>query len=169
MTEQTKKRIRKFVEDRDWSQFHSPANLAKSISIEANELLECFQWSDTDYNLQHVKEELSDVLVYCQDMLDALNLNEDEIINMKMDVQENETMTNVKAMSRILRNPPVERALLSSAVDHESGNVISKSPKNESAKTTNSRKKKIFTIAFVLNSLRADAPKMIVINKPKPT
>ena len=84
-------------------------------------------------------------------------------------VQENETMTNVKAMSRILRNPPVERALLSSAVDHESGNVISKRPKNESAKTTNSRKKKIFTIALVLNSLRADAPKMIVINKPKPT
>ena len=88
MTEQTKKRIRKFVEDRDWSQFHSPANLAKSISIEANELLECFQWSDTDYNLQHVKEELSDVLVYCQDMLDALNLDEDEIINMKMDMNE---------------------------------------------------------------------------------
>ena len=88
MTEQTKKRIRKFVEDRDWSQFHSPANLAKSISIEANELLECFQWSDTDYNLQHVKEELADVLVYCQDMLDALNLNEDEIINMKRDMNE---------------------------------------------------------------------------------
>ncbi|BDC92234.1 nucleotide pyrophosphohydrolase [Treponema bryantii] len=88
MTEQTKKRIRKFVEDRDWSKFHSPANLAKSISIEANELLECFQWSDTDYNLQHVKEELADVLVYCQDMLDALNLNEDEIINMKMDMNE---------------------------------------------------------------------------------
>ena len=88
MTEQTKNRIRKFVEDRDWSQFHSPANLAKSISIEANELLECFQWSDTDYNLQHVKEELADVLVYCQDMLDALNLNEDEIINMKMDMNE---------------------------------------------------------------------------------
>ena len=88
MTEQTKNRIRKFVEDRDWSQFHSPANLAKSISIEANELLECFQWSDTDYNLQYVKEELADVLVYCQDMLDALNLNEDEIINMKMDMNE---------------------------------------------------------------------------------
>ena len=88
MTEQTKNRIRKFVEDRDWSQFHSPANLAKSISIEANELLECFQWSDTDYNLQYLKEELADVLVYCQDMLDALNLNEDEIINMKMDMNE---------------------------------------------------------------------------------
>ena len=88
MTDQTKNRIRKFVEDRDWAQYHSPANLAKSISIEANELLECFQWSDTDYNLQHVKEELADVLVYCQDMLDALGLDEDEIINMKMDMNE---------------------------------------------------------------------------------
>ena len=88
MNEQTKNRIRQFVKDRDWAQYHSPANLAKSISIEANELLECFQWSDTDYNLQHVKEELSDVLVYCQDMLDALDLDEDEIINMKMDMNE---------------------------------------------------------------------------------
>lgn len=88
MTEKTINRIRKFVSDRDWSQFHSPANLAKSISIEANELLECFQWSDTDYDLQHVKEELADVLVYCRDMLDTLNLDEDEIINMKMDMNE---------------------------------------------------------------------------------
>ena len=51
MTEQTINRIRKFVADRDWAQYHSPANLAKSISIEANELLECFQWSDTEYDL----------------------------------------------------------------------------------------------------------------------
>ena len=88
MTEQTIARIRKFVSDRDWSQYHTPANLAKSISIEANELLECFQWSDSDYNLQHVKEELADVLVYCRDLLDALNLDEDEIVNMKMDMNE---------------------------------------------------------------------------------
>ena len=88
MTEETKNRIRKMVEDRDWKQFHTPSNLAKSISIEANELLECFQWSDTDYDLQHVKEELADVMVYCQDMLDALGLDEDEIINMKMTMNE---------------------------------------------------------------------------------
>ena len=88
MTEETKTRIRKFTEDRDWDQFHSPANLAKSISIEANELLECFQWSDTDYDIEHVKEELADVIVYCQNMLDKLGLDEDEIINAKM--QKNE-------------------------------------------------------------------------------
>ena len=81
-------RIRTFSAERDWEQFHTPANLAKSISIEAGELLECFQWSDTDYDLQHVKEELADVLVYCRDLLDKLGLDEDEIVNMKMDQNE---------------------------------------------------------------------------------
>ena len=88
MNDQTIARIRQFTEDRDWDKFHSPANLAKSISIEANELLECFQWSDIDYDLQHVKEELADVLVYCRDLLDKLGLDEDEIVNMKMDQNE---------------------------------------------------------------------------------
>ena len=84
MKAETIERIRRFTKDRDWDRFHSPANLAKSIAIEAAELLECFQWSDSEYNLQHVKEELADVLVYCQDLLDKLGLDEDEIINMKM-------------------------------------------------------------------------------------
>ena len=84
MKQETIDRIRKFTSDRDWEQYHTPANLAKSISIEAGELLECFQWSDTDYNLEHVKEELADVMVYCQNMLDALGLDADEIVNAKM-------------------------------------------------------------------------------------
>lgn len=84
MTKATIERIRKFTEDREWDQFHSPANLAKSIVIEAAELLECFQWSDEEYDLQHVKEELADVMVYCQNLLDKLGLDADEIINMKM-------------------------------------------------------------------------------------
>ena len=84
MTDKTIARIRKFTEDRDWDQFHTPVNLAKSISIEANELLECFQWSDTEYDIAHVKEELADVLVYCRNMLDKLELDEDEIVNEKM-------------------------------------------------------------------------------------
>ena len=88
MNQNTINRVRKFTEDRDWDQFHTPANLAKSISIEANELLECFQWSDTDYDIEHVKEELADVLVYCRNMLDKLGLDEDEIVNSKMDQNE---------------------------------------------------------------------------------
>ena len=83
MKQETIDRIRRFTTDRDWNQFHSPANLAKSISIEANELLECFQWSDTDYDLEHVNEELADVIVYCQDMLDKLGLDVDEIVMSK--------------------------------------------------------------------------------------
>ncbi|MCD8110344.1 MAG: nucleotide pyrophosphohydrolase [Clostridiales bacterium] len=88
MKQETIERIRRFTEERDWDQFHSPANLAKSIVIESAELLECFQWSDDEYDLQHVKEELADVIVYCQDLLDKLNLDADEIVNMKMSQNE---------------------------------------------------------------------------------
>ena len=88
MREDTINRIRKFSDDRDWDQFHTPVNLAKSIAIEACELLECFQWSDTDYDLNHVGEELADVLVYCRNLLDKLGLDEDEIVNRKMDQNE---------------------------------------------------------------------------------
>ena len=88
MKKATMERIRKFVVDRDWDQFHTPANLAKSISIEANELLECFQWDEDHYDLEHVKEELADVMTYCVDMLQALDLDIDEVINSKMDKNE---------------------------------------------------------------------------------
>lgn len=82
--ERTVERIRRFSIDRDWDKFHSPANLAKSISIEASELLECFQWSDDEYKLSDVKDELADVMVYCINMIDKLGLDADEIINQKM-------------------------------------------------------------------------------------
>ena len=88
MKQNTIERIRNFSKERDWDRFHTPANLAKSISIEANELLECFQWSDTEYDLAHVQEELADVMVYCQNLLDALGLDADTIIQAKMDQNE---------------------------------------------------------------------------------
>ena len=84
MQQKTIERIRRFTEDRDWDQFHSPANLAKSIVIEAAELLECFQWDDESFDLQHVKEELADVIVYSQNLLDKLGLDADEIVRQKM-------------------------------------------------------------------------------------
>lgn len=84
MKQETIERIRRFSKERDWEQFHSPANLAKSISIEAAELLECFQWDEENFDLSLVKEELADVLVYCRNMLDRLRLDEDEIVNAKM-------------------------------------------------------------------------------------
>lgn len=86
--EEVKQRIDKFNKDRDWDQFHTPANLAKSISIEANELLECFQWSDTNYDIESVKEELADVMNYCIQMSMVLGVDIIDIINNKMDKTE---------------------------------------------------------------------------------
>ena len=79
-----KQEIDQFNKDRDWDQFHSPANLAKSISIEANELLECFQWNDDNYDINEVKEELADVMNYCIQMSNKLNLDIKEIIEWKL-------------------------------------------------------------------------------------
>ena len=86
--EQVKQRIDKFNKDRDWDKFHSPSNLAKSISIEANELLECFQWNDNEYDLESVKEELADGMNYCIQMSQVLNVDIIDIINAKMDKTE---------------------------------------------------------------------------------
>ena len=82
-----KEAFREFNKERDWDQFHTPANIAKSIAIEAGELLECYQWSE-QADVEHVKQELADVIVYCRNMLDALGLDEDEIVNAKMDLNE---------------------------------------------------------------------------------
>lgn len=83
MRELTEKVV-EFTRERDWDQFHSPENLAKSISIEAGELLECFQWNN-DYNKEEVCEELADVFTYCIMMADKLNVNPEEIILKKLD------------------------------------------------------------------------------------
>ncbi|MCQ2796919.1 MAG: nucleotide pyrophosphohydrolase [Bacilli bacterium] len=88
MKDATIERIRKFTDDRDWDQFHSPENLAKSIVIESAELLECFQWDNENFDINAVKEELADVMVYCQNLADKLGLDPDEIINAKMEKNE---------------------------------------------------------------------------------
>lgn len=82
-TDDTRDALRAFVEERDWSQFHSPDNLAKSISIEAAELLECFQWGPTD-DTARVQDELADVLTYCLLLCDRLGLDADEIVLTKL-------------------------------------------------------------------------------------
>lgn len=79
------KQIKAFVDERDWNKFHSPANLAKSISIEANELLECFQWDEDHYNLDDVKDELADVINYCIQMGQVLNLDIYDIVLDKLE------------------------------------------------------------------------------------
>ena len=78
------KEIKQFNEERDWDQFHSPENLAKSISIEAGELLECFQWN-SNFNKDEVCEELADVFTYCIMMAEKLGVDPKEIILKKLD------------------------------------------------------------------------------------
>lgn len=82
--EELTKEIKDFVDQRDWNQFHTPANLAKSISIEANELLECFQWDEVNFNMENVKEELADVINYCIQMATVLNLDIKDIVLTKL-------------------------------------------------------------------------------------
>ena len=81
--DELKSELINFQKERDWKKFHTPENLAKSISIEAAELLEHFQWGK-EYNIDEVSEELADVLIYCMYMADSLDLNIKEIIYDKM-------------------------------------------------------------------------------------
>lgn len=83
MNEETNELLKEFVKERDWERFHTPENLAKSISIEAGELLECFQWTN-DFSKEHVQEELADVLIYCTLLANQLHLDEDEIVRLKI-------------------------------------------------------------------------------------
>ncbi len=77
-------RIDEFNKERDWDKFHSPSNLAKSISIEASELLECFQWNDTEFSIEDVKSELADVISYCIQMAKVLDLDIRDIVLEKL-------------------------------------------------------------------------------------
>lgn len=84
---ETIERIRKFRRDRDWDQFHTPENLAKAISIESGELLEHFLW-DSKFDKNEVSDELADVIVYCIHMADSLGVDIEEVINNKMNKNE---------------------------------------------------------------------------------
>ena len=82
--EELMKEIDEFNKERDWDQFHSEENLAKSISIEAGELLECFQWN-SDYDKEEVCEELADVFTYCLQLSMKLGVKPEEIIKKKLE------------------------------------------------------------------------------------
>ncbi|XQY90629.1 nucleotide pyrophosphohydrolase [Metabacillus sp. HB246100] len=80
-------RINQFRDERNWRQFHNEKDLAISISLEANELLELFQWKtpeESKENPERLKEELADVLIYSYMMADNLGFNIDEIITEKL-------------------------------------------------------------------------------------
>lgn len=81
-------KVNKFRKDRDWMQFHNEKDLAISISLEANELLELFQWKTpeevTDKNFEQIKEELADVLIYSHMLASNLDLDIEEIMKEKL-------------------------------------------------------------------------------------
>ena len=79
-----KEAFRQFTDERDWDQFHTPENLARSISIEAGELLECFQWND-DFDKEAVCEELADVISYCVMLADKLDVDVETIVMEKLE------------------------------------------------------------------------------------
>lgn len=79
-----KEAFRQFTDERDWDQFHTPENLAKSISIEAGELLECFQWND-EFDKEAVCEELADVISYCVMLADKLDVDIETIVMEKLE------------------------------------------------------------------------------------
>jgi dCTP diphosphatase len=76
--------LRAFVRERDWEQFHTPENLAKSVSIEAAELLECYQW-DANTPVESVRDELGDVLTYCFLLADKIGADPAELILEKLE------------------------------------------------------------------------------------
>ena len=78
------KSILEFRNARDWKQFHTPENLAKSISIEAAELLEHFQWGD-DYSVNELSDELADILIYSFLMAEAVGVDIEEIMLKKLE------------------------------------------------------------------------------------
>lgn len=82
--EEIMKQLDEFNKERDWDQFHSPENLAKSIAIESGELLECFQWNN-EYNKQEVCEELADVFTYCIQLAMKIGINPEDIILQKLE------------------------------------------------------------------------------------
>lgn len=88
MDEKLLERIRAFTKDRNWNQFHTGENLSKSISIEAAELLELFQWGSNLKDIDLLKDELADVLLYCVMLADKYNLNVIEIMNEKISKNE---------------------------------------------------------------------------------
>ncbi|MCH9277040.1 nucleotide pyrophosphohydrolase [Bifidobacterium amazonense] len=86
ISDSTIQALRDFTAERQWERFHTPENLAKSISIEAAELLECYQWAPSPVpDAAHAQEELADVLTYCVMMADALGVDMDDIIMRKLE------------------------------------------------------------------------------------
>lgn len=97
-----------FVEERDWEDFHTPKNVAMSISVEASELLELFQWHDDiasdrvkqdPKQVADVKDELADVVIYCMTMANELDIDLGEAVSEK--IERNESRFDPQTSQRV--------------------------------------------------------------------
>lgn len=84
VNEKVRDALAAFVAERDWAQFHTPENLAKSVAIEAGELLECFQWN-AEPEPDRVREELADVLTYCLHLAYRIGADPEQIVLEKLE------------------------------------------------------------------------------------
>ena len=88
MKQETIQKIKDFRDSRDWKKFHNGKDLSISISLEASELLEIFQWSREEVDkldkIENIKEELADILIYSIMLADYYNLDIDQIIDEKL-------------------------------------------------------------------------------------
>lgn len=90
ISSETLSRILAFRDARNWAQFHNPKDLAISLSLEAAELLECFQWSGSDTLVEDkrdsMKEELSDIVIYALLLAHRLNIDIDAAVQEKIQI-----------------------------------------------------------------------------------
>lgn len=91
--EHWQEQLRAFAEERDWSQFHTPKNLAMALSVEASELLQIFQWLTPDESQQvmrgrdadAVQDEVADVMIYLLRLIDVLGIDLEEVVAAKIE------------------------------------------------------------------------------------
>lgn len=99
-----KEAVRDFIHERQWEKYHNPKDLAESISIEASELLQLFQWITAEESekfktekpkIQRIKEELSDVVIYCLSMANGLDIDLSSAILDKLEHNKSKYPVNV--------------------------------------------------------------------------
>lgn len=88
-----KRRIKGFIEERDWKQYHAPKNLAMALSVEVTEILEIFQWKESGAELtqreqQHLSEEIGDVMIYLLELSDAFGIDPVQAASEKLTLNE---------------------------------------------------------------------------------
>ena len=91
--EKVKRKLKEFSDERDWDQFHNPKNLAMALSVEVSELVEIFQWLTSEESknlsskdLESAKEEIADIMIYLLRLSEKLNINIDEAVKEKIEI-----------------------------------------------------------------------------------